>query len=364
MEQKGFKVSLASAGRLNDAHKSAENSKHYSIPMVRKIAPLHDLYSFFRLLTLMIKLKPDIVHTHTPKAGLLGMIAAKITGVPIRIHTVGGLPLMTAKGWQRHVLIAVERLTSWCAMHVWPNSKSLYDYMISKGLCPVHKLEVIADGSSNGVDLQEFSVKQLNEDTLKVIKKEINYQSDNCYLLAIGRMVKDKGIDDLVAAFKMLHQERPHLRLLLIGRIEEIRKSEKLSAITLNSIQKHSAIQYICWSNEIASYLSLADLLIHASYREGFPNVLLQAGAMNCPIVCTDIGGNIDIITHQETGLTFPAGNIRSMFNMVTYALSKPQQTQERATKLKAQIEQKFSRKRLQEALFVQYNRVLRQRKP
>ncbi|MEL7220598.1 MAG: glycosyltransferase family 4 protein [Bacteroidota bacterium] len=364
MEQNDFRVSLASAGQLNNLPKEPTNIKHYRIPMVRRIALLHDFYAFFWLLVLIIKLKPDIVHTHTPKAGLLGMMAAKIAGVPNRIHTVGGLPLMTAKGWQRSVLIAVERLTSWCAMQVWPNSKSLLHYMISKQLCPRHKLKVIADGSSNGVDIQAFSKERLEPKTVNEIKRKINYQENNRYLLAIGRLVKDKGIDDLVAAFKLLHQQQPHLRLLLIGRIEEIRKSEKLATDTLDTIQKHSAIQYICWTNEIASYLSLADLLIHASYREGFPNVLLQAGAMACPIVCTNIDGNTDIVTHRITGLTFPAGDIQSMFKMINLALRNTLQTQTRSLALRKEVEQKFTRKRLQKALLAQYNSVLGQKKP
>jgi glycosyltransferase involved in cell wall biosynthesis len=309
-------------------------------------------------------LKPDIVHTHTPKAGLLGMLAAKLTGVPIRIHTIGGLPLMTASGWKRALLVMTEKLTCWGALHVWPNSKSLLNYVEQQKLCPKHKLSIIADGSSNGIDLEAFSRSQLDQTTIAEVKRSINYQEDNRYLLAIGRMVKDKGIEELVVAFELLFNKQPKLRLLLIGPLEELRSEERLSAATLKTIQQHTAIYHINWTTEIAAYLSLADLLLHASHREGFPNVLLQAGAMECPIVCSDIAGNIDVVAHQQTGLTYPVGNIPALVNAVVETLLNPQQAQLRTQRLRARIEKKFERKRLQKTLLVTYRQLLKQNKP
>lgn len=168
MREHGFNVIMISAnGKELEDVKKAEQCEHIIVPMTRKITPVKDLTCFFQLRKLIKKYRPDIVHTHTPKAGLLGMLAAKSAGVKIRIHTVAGLPLMLETGFKRKVLLLAEKLTYFAATHVWPNSKSMKQFIIGHKLLKDDKLGMISNGSTNGVDLQKFSQHNLNEATKK-----------------------------------------------------------------------------------------------------------------------------------------------------------------------------------------------------
>ncbi len=363
MQQKGLEVIMASAdGPELEAVKKAENCPHLMIPFTRAITPLQDLKCLWLLIRWMWREKPDIVHTHTPKAGLLGMLAAKITGVPVRIHTIAGLPFMTATGNRRRLLEWMEKLTYWGAQHVWPNSKSMLAYIRESELCPERKLSIISEGSTNGIDLSVFSPEALDPNILEDIKKTFHCEAESTYILAIGRVVKDKGIPELVDAFTELQAAFPQLKLLLIGPMEEERQEEILPQATLQMIRQNPAIQHIHWTNQVAYYLHLADVLVHASHREGFPNVPLQAGAMRCPIVCSDIPGNIDIVTNEETGLIFRVGERNHLIEQLRTALTNQDHGQEMAENLRQKIEQFFAREIIQEALYQHYQELLSKR--
>jgi hypothetical protein len=171
MREHGFNVILVSAdGKEREDVIKNEGCEHIIVPMTRKITPLQDLVHFFKLRKLLKKYKPDIVHTHTPKAGLLGMLAARSVGVKIRIHTVAGLPLMIETGLKRRLLMFTERLTYAAANHVWPNSTSMMNFIVSQKLASKNKLTVIGNGSSNGVDLKKFSKENLQHNLLESIR--------------------------------------------------------------------------------------------------------------------------------------------------------------------------------------------------
>lgn len=360
MAQHGFRVIMASAeGPEREEVIAKEGCPHVIIPFTRAITPLQDLKCLWLLIQLIRRERPDIIHTHTPKAGLLGMLAARFTGVPVRIHTIAGLPFMTASGFRRRLLIAMEKLTFWGAQHVWPNSQSMLTYVREQQLCPERKLDLIEEGSTNGIDLQQFSPATLVPEKLAEIKATFAYDPQYTYLLAVGRIVKDKGIPELVAAFTALQAEYPLLRLLLIGPLEEERTEELLPPATLAAIRENSAIQHIAWTDEVACYLHLADILVHASHREGFPNVPLQAGAMLCPLVCSEIPGNVDIVTHGETGLLFKVGDPDHLVAMLRAALQQPEQAQAMARHLRAKIEQQFDRPVVHAALLARYRELL-----
>jgi len=356
MSNNGFNVIMISAdGKEARDLESEEGCKHIIVPMTRRITPFQDIISFFKLRKVIKKNKPDIVHTHTPKAGLLGMLAAKSLGVKIRIHTVGGLPLIIETGFKRKLLMLTEKLTYYGATEVWPNSRSMMNFIIDEKMATPEKLAVIDNGSTNGIDLKKFSRQNLNEETKKKIEDSLP-PINGLKILCVGRMVKDKGIEELVAVFEKL-QKQYALQLILVGPFEP--HLDPLSSETLDTIINNPAITHISWSDAIEYYMALADIFIHPSHREGFPNVILQAGAMHLPVICSNIPGNADIIQDQKTGLMFEVKNVADLYIKLKFAMENKERTEKIAHTLFEEVTQLYSRKRIHEVILDTYNRLL-----
>ncbi|HMK03743.1 MAG TPA: glycosyltransferase family 4 protein [Ferruginibacter sp.] len=335
MSENGFDVLMISAdGKELPEVISREQCRHIVVPMTRKITPWQDLKCLFRLISIFRKERPDIVHTHTPKAGLLGMLAAKICGVRTRIHTVAGLPLMLEKGSKYKLLKFVEKLTYASANQVWPNSNSLFEFITEHKLTVPNKLRIIGKGSSNGININRFNEESLDANIINEIKGQINYTAEHIYLLCIGRLVTDKGIVELVDVFKILQKSSPSLKLILVGEYEPT--LDPLPATTLNEIESNEAILHISWTNNVEYYMHLANYFVFPSRREGFPNVLLQSGAMGLPVICSRIPGNIDIVTNNETGLIFGCKDEQQLWSLLEYALNYPGEMQTMAKRLQA----------------------------
>lgn len=198
----------------------SENVLFYHIEMTRKITPFKDFVALLKLFIFLKKEKPTMVHSHTPKAGMLAMIASKIAGVPIRIHTVGGLPLMESVGFKRKVLEFIEKLTYYCATNIYPNSLGLYDFIIQNKITTSKKLKVIANGSTNGINTTHFSTAQVSEDLQLSLKRDLKIKDADFVFVFVGRIVGDKGINEMVNAFKKIDMENLNLKLLLVGEQE------------------------------------------------------------------------------------------------------------------------------------------------
>lgn len=358
MSQNGFDVLMISADgkELSDVINN-EQCRHIIVPMTRKITPLQDLRCLLRLIRIFRKEKPDIVHTHTPKAGLLGMLAARWCGIAVRIHTVAGLPLMVEKGFKYRLLKFIEKLTYASASQVWPNSYSLKDFILQKKLCNPAKLHIIAKGSTNGINLTRFSREALKENILDDIRKQIQYEPQNKYLLCIGRLVADKGIVELVNVFTELQRSDVSLRLVLVGSYEP--NLDPLPGKTISEIQNNKAIIHINWSDNVEYFMALANYFVFPSHREGFPNVLLQAGAMGVPVICSHITGNIDIVTSNETGLIFDRSNEQQLFKMMQYAILHPQHMQTMAKRLQQDIKENYRQENIWQNLLAAYKSLV-----
>jgi glycosyltransferase involved in cell wall biosynthesis len=361
MRENGFDVLMISAdGKERVEVMRDENCPHRIVPMTRAITPFQDLKCLWQLIKIFRKKRPGIVHSHTPKAGLLGMLAAKIAGVPVRIHTVAGMPLMTTTGLRKRLLFGIEMLTYWAAQQVWPNSRSLLQFIREHRMAPESKLQIISNGSSNGVETERFSASALLPAKLEAIKRQIRFDESRPYLLAVGRVVVDKGIGELVGSFLELKKEFPNLNLILLGPLEKERPEETLPTDTLTIIENHPHIVHIHWSDDVEYFLRLATILVHPSYREGFPNVLLQAGAMQCPIVCSAITGNVDVVEHERTGLLFEAKNQNDLTEKLRFALEHPAVMHDFSERLRKIIEEKFDRKAIHEKLYQRYLELLK----
>ena len=358
MQENGFDVVMVSSDgkELGDV-KANEGCRHHIIPMTRRMTPFADVRCLWLLYRFFKKEKPAIVHSHTPKAGLLSMLAAKLAGVKIRIHTIAGLRFVTTKGFSRRVLIFMEKLTGKAATHVWPNSFSLEEYIKENKLVSPAKLEVIGWGSSNGIKLSRYSPAAIEEEKLQDTKKLIQYDPSFIYFLSVGRIVHDKGMDELLNAFVRLYSINPAVRLLLVGAFED--EVDPVSDTTRQLINTHPAVIMAGWSDAVEYFMPLSFALVHPSHREGFPNVLLQAGAMGCPVICSRIDGNIDIVKHQQTGLIFEVKNEDELYSQLKYALENPAILHQYATTLRRQIEQYFDQPIVHSLLHKKYMELL-----
>ena len=281
--------------------------KFHPIEMTREISPLQDLKSLWQLYRLCKKEKPFMVHSHTPKAGVVGMMGARLAGVPHRFHTVAGLPLMEATGLKRTLLNAVEKLTYACATNVYPNSKGLYDFIVAEQFCKPSKLKVLGQGSSNGIDTAYFDRTHFPKDQQHELLTQLGIQPDDFVFIFVGRLVGDKGINELVAAFKNLTStllSDRNRKLLLVGPLET--ELDPLQPTTLEEIEHNENIISVGYQEDVRPYFALADALVFPSYREGFPNVVLQAGAMELPAIVSNINGCNEIIIEGENGLIIP----------------------------------------------------------
>lgn len=288
------------------------------IPLSRKITPIQDLISLWQMTRLFLKEKPDIIHTHTPKAGLIGMVAGWLTRCPKRIHTVAGLPLMASTGFKKQILIAVERITYACATVVIPNSQGLYQYISDNHMCDPKKLHFIEPGSSNGINLDYFSLNAIQPEIMK-IRLALNLYSDIFVFAFAGRIVRDKGIQELVAAFCKLATTSPQIRLLIIGDFDH--GLNPISEDARKTLIDHPQIIMVGFQTDIRPYLAVSDMLVLPSYREGLPQILLQACAMDTPCIATDIMGCNEIIT-EKNGQLVEAQSTDSLYQAMNRAIS------------------------------------------
>lgn len=297
-------LAVASPGKELEKVAAEEGVRTEAVGMTRAITPVRDMIALWKLYRLIKREQPDIVHTHTPKAGLLGMIAARLAGVPVRMHTVAGLPLMEAGGWKKRILKWAERLTYACATSVYPNSRNLTSYILAGRFCDVYKLKVLGHGSSNGIDMDYFRPSPEVLSAAGRLKRELGIEADDFVFVFIGRLVKDKGITELVEAFAALRTKYRPIKLLLVGPFEPER--DPLPENVMAQIAADPAILHVGFREDVRPYLAISQVLTFPSYREGFPNVPMQAGCFSIPSIVTDINGCNEIIEGGKNGLLIP----------------------------------------------------------
>ncbi len=311
MQTNGLIVSMASANGdgLSDLE-NREGCRHYVLPLTRQLTPFRDLWAVWVTLRLIWHLRPDIVHTHTPKAGLVGMLAAWLARVPVRLHTVAGLPLMTRQGMFRRVLIWVERLTYACATGVYPNSLALHRF-IQDTISRSPKLRVVGHGSSNGINSQHYCKTPALRQAAATLRQTYGLSPDVFVWVFVGRLVRDKGLNELVEAYEQLSRVHSSMHLLLVGPFEET--LDPISASTRALIETRADIHVTGFQADVRPFLVMANALVFPSHREGFPNVPMQAACLELPMILTDINGCNEIVTNNENGLLVPPNNVLAL---------------------------------------------------
>ena len=281
-----------------------ENVRTENVKIQRTISLLKDLKSLWVLYFLFRKEKPQIVHSITPKAGLLSMLAAKMTGVPIRIHTFTGLIFPEKRGFLQQILILMDCLICFCATDIFPEGEGVKRDLIKYKITS-KPLKIIANGNVNGIDTAYFSEDQVLLSEREALQKELGIDSNDFVFIFVGRLVGDKGINELVSVFKEVISQKKNVKLVLVGPLES--ELDRLNSQTLKEIENNDAILSVGFKKDVRTYFAISDALVFPSYREGFPNVVLQAGAMGLPAIVTNINGSNEIIKAGINGLIIEA---------------------------------------------------------
>lgn len=317
MSSKGFEVvGVSSQGTELQEVQQTENIRVAALEMTRTISPIKDLKALWQFYRLCKKEKPMMVHSHTPKAGIVGMLGAKLAGVPVRLHTVAGLPLMEATGTRRKILDFVEKLTYSSSTKVYPNSKGLYDFILQHNYTQPNKLKVIGKGSSNGIDTNHFAPEQVSAEKQAQLKHDLGIKPDDFVFVFVGRLVGDKGINELVEAFSKLpfsSSVAENAKLLLVGPLEAV--LDPLEEKTLKEIESNPNIISVGFQKDVRPYFAISDCLVFPSYREGFPNVVMQAGAMGLPSIVSNINGCNEIVIEGKNGTIIPVKNSEAILH-------------------------------------------------
>ena len=317
LRRSGFRVVLVSGpGELLERTASCTGVECVALPMRRSIAPLADLVALFRLWWVLGNYKPDLVEFSTPKAGLLGMLAALLRGVPRRIYMLRGLKLERSRGFKRWVLLTAERVACSCAHRVLCNSKSLRAEALALGLAPSAKLLVLGEGSSNGVDVERFSPGP------SAVREQFSIPREAPVVGFVGRLTRDKGLPELIEAFDRILLAEPSTHLLLVGWFD--RAEDALAAELRRRILTHPRIHCTGFVADTAPYYRALDVMVLPTWREGFPNAVLEAAATGIPVVTTESTGARDAVVAEVTGLLIPPGYPEAIVEAVVKLLRDP----------------------------------------
>ncbi len=326
------------------------------IPISRTIRPLRDILTLYRLWRYFNVTKPHIVNASTPKAGLLGMLAAFLCGVPVRIYILRGLRLETVKGIQRQVLGVCERIASWCSHRIVCVSQSLATKYASGKYAPLEKIMVLGEGSSNGVDSRKFSPTPKAFRAAALLQSEMEIPNDAFLLGFVGRMTRDKGIVELVKVFEQLCLQFPKLHLVFVGDYEV---GDAADTATRASICAHPRIHVTGFVTETVPYYHLFDLLVFPSYREGFPNAVIEAHASGLPVVGYVATGTVDAVLEGKTGRLVPVGNIDGLREAITAYVLDSKLRQRHGKAARERVRTSFQREKIWHLLDGLYKKEL-----
>lgn len=353
LQKKYEVVLLSSPGPELDDAETQYGVRGVRILMERQISLFHDVVSLLRLIITFIKERPAMVHSMTPKAGLLCMVAAWLTRVPVRVHTFTGLVFPTAKGLKRELLMITDAITCACATHVIPEGEGVMMDLRNHGITK-KPMKVLGYGNIKGIDLTHYSRRPEVEVLAQKLKKEGVFT-----FVFIGRIARDKGINDLCKAMSKLAGFAP-VRLVLVGPNED--DLDPISQEAKDLIANNAAIEYVGekYGDELLAYYAAADCFVLPSYREGFPNTVLEAGAMGLPCIVTDINGSREIIVEGENGVIIPPRDENALFQAMLEMVRNKPNREYMAGKARGMIASRFEQSFVQKCLLDFYDEILK----
>lgn len=340
-------VAVSSPDPVMDVIAEREGVRTIAVPMERHISLLSDLRSLWKMWKLFRKERPYMVHSMTPKAGLICMLAGWLARVPRRLHTFTGLVWPTSTGLKRRVLMATDWITCACATHVIPEGEGVKSDLLNHHITR-KPIKVLGYGNVCGIDLKRFDPALLNREP-----------HEGFNFVFVGRIVRDKGINELVSAFDRLHKEHNDVRLVLVGPRED--NLDPVTPATLQRIERGDGIEAVGRQSDVLPYYAAADALVFPSYREGFPNVVIEAGALGLPSIVTDINGSREIIIDGQNGVIIPPQDEQALYQAMKDFVEHPEKVASLASQARPLIESRYEQSYVRKCLYDFYHEVLNQ---
>ena len=359
IQKNGFSIQIASSDGP-EAYEVAidEGVKFISIPLTRTISPIKDIYAVYRLYRYIKTENFDIIHSHTPKAGVVAMLAAWFARTPVRMHTVAGLPLMVATGFKKRILTIVEKMTYAFATNVYPNSTGLLNYILDE-FKPNHseKFKVLANGSSNGIDMNFFKPNATLLSEATEIRKQLKIPRESKVGIFVGRVVKDKGVEELIRVVVDIFKRNDHFNLIIVGPYEQ--ELDPIAPEIIQQIESHPRIHAVGFQLNVRSYFLASDFLIFPSHREGFPNAVLQSMAMERPAIVSNINGCNEIIMDNFNGLIFEPRDEFDLKSKVEIMINDNKEFERLKSNTRNDLMNRFSQEVVWQAILDEYRTLL-----
>lgn len=350
--KRGFEVLSVSSFGPHLSEVSENGGRSLVVEMQRHISPIKDLKSLWQMVRVFRSERPRLVHSMTPKAGMICMMAAWLTRVPVRVHTFTGLVFPTSTGLKRRILMATDWLTCACATHIIPEGEGVKRDLLNNRITK-KPIRVLGHGNCQGIDLNRFNrTGEVMAEANRIIVK------DRFTFIAVGRLVGDKGINELVESFKKLNKEYPNTRLLLVGRYEP--DLDPLNSETITEIDNNTSIYTVGIQKDVRPWFAASDCAILASYREGFPNVVIEAGAMGLPQIVTDINGANEIIIEGENGTIIPPKNVNALYQAMKRMVIDDDWRKALASKARDKIAMRYEQSYVRQCLYDFYDEILK----
>lgn len=341
-------VAVSSPGEALDKVSRREGVRTIAVPMERHISLMNDLRSLWQMWRVMRRERPDLVHSMTPKAGLICMMAAWLARVPRRVHMFTGLVWPTSTGLKRRILMATDWLTCACATHIIPEGEGVKHDLLSHHITR-KPIKVLGYGNVKGIDMEHYN---------PALFSNVSHQEGFTFVF-VGRIVRDKGINELVAAFDRLHGDYPDARLVLIGPRED--DLDPVLPATLERINSGNGIETVGPQSDVRPFYASADALVFPSYREGFPNVVIEAGAMGLPCIVTDINGSREIIIDGQNGVIVPPRDEEALYQAMKRFVEQPDEIAAMAQKARGLIASRYEQSYVRQCLYDFYHEILNQ---
>ncbi len=323
MQSSGYDLTIVSSnGPELDLFKNELNCKIKSVNITRKISPWQDIKAIHNLYLFFKKEKFNIIHAHTPKGGLIGMIAAFLARVPNRVYTIHGMPLETATGLKRKLLWLAEWVTCKFATKILVVSKTLKQRVVQEKICKAEKMQILANGSACGINIKKFTANKETTDKAHIIRKNLGLTENDIIIGFVGRINPDKGINCLIKSFLKVHETINHANLLLVGRIDKTR--DIIDSEIMDIIHKYNNIHAVGEVKDVVPYYLAMDIFVLPSKREGFNYSLLEAAALELPTITTRATGCIDAIEESVTGMLVDIDNSEQLFNALLEMIKNP----------------------------------------
>ena len=345
-------IAVTSGGPVYDKMLEEQEVRGYVVPFTRKTFSIgSDIKAFFKMIRIFRKEKPFIVHCHNSKDALICMTAGWLCRVPHRLYTIAGLA--DQPGIRGFLLNTAEKVIVSFATGIYPNSHNLLDIYLKKGLFKPSKAKVLLNGSSNGINLDYFREEQVSKDMVGSIRDQFNCDENTMVFVFVGRVRGDKGVNEMIQAFGKLNKDFDNVKLLMVGDYEK--ELDPLMTETLKEIENNVNIVFSGFQSDVRPYILAGDTLILPSYREGMPNVVMQAGALNRPCIVTNINGSNEIIIEGVNGSIVPRKDTEALYKKMKEFCENRDKVKEMGGNARELIASRYKRQDLWEALLKEY---------